>query len=114
MSNPRIIIRSLSDVNQLTTSHNIGIKRVLLANEETISNITQIAVTTLNFDDFVNDHFHLTMDEHYYFLDGEGVMMVDDEYIKCYPDLFILVPAGSKHSLKATTSMTFITIGNAL
>lgn len=114
MPNPRAIIRILSETHPQTTSHNIGIKRVLLANDETPSSITQIAVTELRKGERAETHVHETMDEHYLFLSGRGIMRIDGSDVECEEGVFLLVPAGSEHSMMAETDMKFITIGVAL
>ena len=114
MQQSRIIIRNLSDVIPLKTSHNIGLKSVLLSNEETISNITQIAYFELKEGEKADSHIHQTMDEHYLFISGKGIMCVDNEEIECKEGVFVLVPAKSSHSLEAISNLKFIAIGVAL
>lgn len=114
MPNPRFIKRNLSEIFPTPTAHNIGLKSVLLSNVETISNITQIAITELRRGEEVEPHEHLTMDEHYLFISGEGVMYVDNEEIECKKGVFLLIPATSVHSIRAITDMKFLTIGVAL
>lgn len=114
MPNPRFIKRNLSEILPIPTAHQIGMKTVLLSNVETISNITQIAITELRQGEEVESHVHPTMDEHYLFVSGEGVMCVDEEKIDCRQGVFLLVPAKSVHSMCAMTDMKFITIGIAL
>lgn len=114
MPNPRFIQRNLSDILPIPTAHNIGLKSVLLGNAETISNITQIAITELHQGEEVESHVHQTMDEHYLFISGEGVMRVDAEIVTCKKGVFLLIPAMSVHSIRAITDMKFLTIGVAL
>ncbi len=42
-----MIHKNLADIISQLTSHNVGLKRGLVCNDETESDITQIAVTTL-------------------------------------------------------------------
>lgn len=108
-----MIIRKINEVPATPTAHGIGLKQVLLASTETSSAVTQIARTTLREGEEVELHVHQTMDEHYYFLSGKGVMVVDDEAVMCAEGVYMLVPQGARHALKAETEMTFITIGVA-
>ena len=108
------IVRILSETQPHPTAHQIGLKQVLLANDETESKLTQIAVTTLRKGEEVEPHVHKTMDEHYLFESGEGWFVLDGERIDCREGLFLLVPAGCEHSMVATTELKFMTIGVAL
>ena len=108
------ILKDISEIAPMLTSHGVGQKQVLLTNQETVTAITQIAVTTLREKEIVDVHLHPTMDEHYFFLSGKGEMKVGDEDLVCKSGLYILIPAKIAHSLKATTELKFITIGIAL
>jgi len=57
MVNDRIIYRDYNILESISSSHNIGQKKVLLANVETISNITQLAITKLAAGDIVEEMF---------------------------------------------------------
>lgn len=41
------ILKDISEIAPMLTSHGVGQKQVLLTNQETVTAITQIAVTTL-------------------------------------------------------------------
>lgn len=107
------IIKDINTITAVPTAHNIGLKQVLLSSGDTTSAVTQIARTHLRKGEIVEEHIHKTMDEHYLFEDGEGVMMVDDNCNECKNGIYILVPAGSTHSLIPVTDMKFLTIGIA-
>ncbi len=109
-----IIVKTLDDIIPIFTSHGVGQKQVLLANEECASAITQIAVTTLKENEKVGAHLHPSMDEHYIFLSGKGQMLVDSEVVECKAGCFVLVPANIEHSMECFKEMKFITIGVAL
>lgn len=111
MRNRRIVVKDVVDLSPQLTSHGIGEKLVLLANNETSSAITQIAMTKLHEGDKVDQHAHATMDEHFLFLEGEGFININDRKVICKPGLFILVPASYHHDLHAVTEMKFLTIG---
>lgn len=110
----RAVIRFLSNTPVVPTSHNVGYKSVLLSKGETPSAVTQIAVSILKAGDRVEAHTHKTMDEHFFFIDGNGIISVGDLMTKCVTGLFVLVPAGDEHWIEARTDMTFLTIGVAL
>ena len=114
MRNPRLVSKQLTNISPVPTAHQIGQKIVLLNNQETSSNITQIAMTELRQGESVDEHIHPTMDEHYLFLSGKGVMIVEGEEMECKEGLFLLVPATCKHGMSALTNMKFLIVGVAL
>ena len=107
------IVRHLNEITPKPTSHEIGLKQVLLAEEETSSGITQIAKTVLRKDERVEEHVHPTMDEHYIVLSGNGTLLVDDQEIDMVSGTYVLVMAGSKHHMIANEDVSFLTIGVA-
>lgn len=113
MENKRFIYRNKNHLEAIPTAHQCGVKKVLLANNETGSNITQIALAKLHSGEQVENHVHPTMDEHFFVLSGRGHIEVDG--IQYYLDsgTFVLVPAGSEHAIAADTEIEFITIGVA-
>lgn len=94
------VIKDLQKIVPVPTTHQIGLKQVLLANDETASAVTQIAKTQLLSGEVVEDHVHLTMDEHYLCFSGEGTLWVDGSEIPFTKDTYVLVKAGSKHHWK--------------
>jgi len=111
MLNNRIVVKDVQNLSPQLTSHGIGSKLVLLANHETNSAITQIAMTTLLKGEFVESHAHPTMDEHFLIVSGEGKMFLDGDTIQCVPGRYILVPATLIHGVEAVKEMYFLTIG---
>ena len=69
MQNNRIVVKDVENLSPQFTSHGIGKKIVLLANGETPTDITQIAITRLSKGEEAETHVHATMDEHYFFLE---------------------------------------------
>lgn len=114
MMHTRLLIRRLSDIPAIPTAHHVGLKQVLLANSETPSAITQIAMSQFTKGESVEPHLHPTMDEHYLFLEGSGKMTIDGETYPLQAGDFILIPAGTKHDLVALEDMRFVTVGVAL
>lgn len=107
------IKRQLDRVAPMPTSHGIGVKQVLLAGDETSSAVTQIAKSSLKKGEKVEEHIHPTMDEHYFCFSGEGILWVDYQRIAFTKGTYVLVKAGSIHSMEATADVTFLTIGIA-
>lgn len=105
------VIKDLTDVNEVPTSHNAGLKRVLLSKGETRSKITQIAVTTLKAGEVAEEHNHLDMEEFFLFYEGQGRMRIDGREVEVGPGRFIGIPAGVAHEVQAVTDLRFQTIG---
>ena len=62
------LLKHLMDVAPKSTSHGVGVKRVMATSNEVGTPITQIAHTLLRKGEVVEEHFHPTMDEHFFFL----------------------------------------------
>lgn len=58
---------SLSNITPVPSSHRVGMKRVLLAAEESGCAITQIAVTDLRAGEVAEAHVHEDMMEGFFF-----------------------------------------------
>ncbi len=109
-----MIKRSLHDICPILTSHACGEKRVLIANDETCSSITQIAITKLSCETIVEEHAHNTMEEYFFVRDGAISIRVDGDDYLLEKDDFISVEAKSKHAIKAITDCELLTIGVAV
>lgn len=108
-----VIIRNLCDIVPVSTMHGNGEKRVLIANNETSTLITQVAITELKKGENVEIHSHPTMEEYFIFLEGECDTVIENNKIKCLPGTFLKVPAKTQHSLRPTSNIRMITIGIA-
>ncbi len=106
-----IIIKQIDKIHPVNTSHNTGLKKILVSNKEVESAITQIAITQIDQLSIVESHVHETMDEHYIFQSGVCDMIVGNKKYECSIGTYILVPAGVFHSLYAITNIEIITIG---
>lgn len=53
-------------------------------------------------------HYHAKTDEFYYVIDGQGMMVLDDETIELHRGVVVYVPRGVKH--KAIGKLTVLTI----
>lgn len=61
----KFTLKSINTINGVATSHGAGTKKVLCANDETFSNITQISVSRLKTGEKVEVHVHETIEEHF-------------------------------------------------
>lgn len=107
-------IKNINTINDVATSHGAGIKKVLCSNDEASSNITQIAVSLLTAGEEVEVHIHETMEEHFIIEEGSLEFMIDDKVMTVNSSTYVMVPAGTKHGIKAVTNCKMITIGCAV
>ncbi len=107
------IIRNINSVKPIATSHRIGSKKVLLANGETETRLTQIAITTLKRGEQSETHVHPTMEECFLVIKGMLTIQVESQQIKLVKDDFIQVKPKQIHSITALTDTIVLTIGCA-
>ena len=103
--------RSLSDIKAVSTSHDVGLKRVLLAANESGCSLTQIAVTDLKAGEVAQAHIHPDMQEGFYVLDGYLDVQLDEDLLHCTKDDFVYVKSLTSHELRAITDVRIMTIG---
>lgn len=103
--------RSLSDIEPVVTSHNAGMKRVLLAATESGCAITQIAITELRAGEVAKTHIHEDMQEGFYVLKGNLDIVLDGVVDHCQAEDFVYVKSGASHELRAVTDVRVMTIG---
>ncbi len=103
--------RSLNNIVPIATSHKAGMKRVLLAGNESQCPITQIAITDLRAGEIAEAHSHEDMQEGFYVLKGRLDIVLDGEVEHCQPEDFMYVKCGTIHELRAITEVTVMTIG---
>lgn len=77
------MIRTLADIEAITTSHGVGLKRVLLSAQESGCGITQIAITELNAGEGASAHVHQDMQEYFFVLEGELEIFVEGDFYQC-------------------------------
>lgn len=123
-----MIKRNLHNIPYIPTSHGAGMKRVLIANEETESKITQIAITELTHGTTIQEHVHPDMDEYFYIIKNEPnisyahcndqhaneaamIVTINETIHECAKDDIIYVPAGSRHRIEVFSDVTIMTIG---
>ena len=111
VSYPITMKRSLKDIKPISTSHDVGLKRVLLTANESGCSLTQIAVTDLKADEVAQAHIHPDMQEGFYVLEGCLDVTLDDEVLHCTKDDFVYVKCLTSHELRAVTDVRIMTIG---
>jgi mannose-6-phosphate isomerase-like protein (cupin superfamily) len=103
--------RSIKDISPILTSHNAGMKRVLLAAHESECPITQIAISNLKAGEVAEAHLHKDMQEGFYVISGKLDIVLDGAVKHCQAEDFIYVTCGTTHELIAVTDVRVMTIG---
>lgn len=103
--------RSLFYILPISSSHKVGMKRVLLAAEESGCAIKQIAVTDLKAGEVAEAHVHKDMQEGFYVMSGELDIVLNGVIEHCKAEDFIWVQYGMSHELRAVTDVRMMTIG---
>lgn len=106
-----LMLKHLYDILPQPTAHGVGQKRVLLNQAETNTNLTQIAVTTLQAGEATEEHSHPTMEECFFFLSGEAKLTIEGNTITCHKGDFVQVKCGERHKLEAVKETRVLTIG---
>lgn len=107
-----MIYRNIQDIEAIPTSHGGGMKKVLIAKNETPSAITQIAHTTLQAGEHIEGHTHPDMEEHFYIEEGSGHIVLDGIEYPMHDGDYFYVPAGMSHELFiGDTPVVMMTIG---
>lgn len=98
-------------IKPIATSHRVGEKRVIASKADIGHPYTQIARTILHAGDHVECHVHPTMEEHFFFLNGECEVMIAEKLFSCRGGDYLFIPASQPHAINATKELTMITIG---
>ena len=106
-----MLLRHIAEIAPVSTSHGVGEKRVVATREEVGNTVTQIARTRLKAGEEVEAHVHPTMDEHFFFLEGECEVVIDGEVHRCLGDDYLFIPAGHGHAISVKRDTKMITIG---
>lgn len=105
------MIRRLSNIQSISTSHGVGTKRVLLSSNESGCSLTQIAITELKAGEIAVAHIHPDMQEAFYVLEGKIEIVIDGKHTLCEKDTFVYVEKCTSHEMKAHTDCRIMTIG---
>jgi len=94
-------LKKLSDITPKPTAHGSGKKYVFRKNEEMSNASTQIAFGHFRSGEVCEEHVHESMFEYFFFISGEGTYIIEGVLYSLEPNMFLEIPAGSKHSLHA-------------
>lgn len=106
-----VLLRHIAEIAPVNTSHGVGEKRVVVTREDVGNSVTQIARTRLMAGEKVETHVHPTMDEHFFFLEGECEVVMDREVHRCKAEDYLFIPAGHRHAIEVFSDTIMITIG---
>lgn len=116
MSAKEKIFEYLENIKGEPTAHLSGLKKVFLNNTDTDSKLTQFAHGMFAPGEICERHSHPTMDELFYFINGNGIYKVEEQEILLKPGTFLRIPAKSQHELinKGKGNLEFVYFGIAL
>lgn len=103
--------KSIKDIECVVSSHGCGQKKVLLREDETASDLTQVAVIYLKAGEEGNEHMHWKIEEGIYVLKGELELILDGLSINMTAGDYMHLPMAARHNLKAITDVELLTIG---
>lgn len=95
------LLKKLSDIVAEPTAHGSGEKFVFRKNEDMPNASTQVAFGHFRLGEVCEEHVHPTMFEYFFFIEGEGTYIIEEEEYHLKPNSFLEIPAGVKHSLHA-------------
>ena len=106
--------RSIDDIKIQPLNHDSGTKKVLFNYQDFDTPCRQISVATFNAGDVCEEHVHPTLDEHFYWEEGEGFFTINGENVPFAKGDYIYVPANTSHSIKFEKTSRCMCIGIAL
>ena len=107
----KVVWRHVGEISPIATSHGVGERRVIVSQAEIGRPVTQISRTILRYNEKVEKHVHPTMDEHFFFLDGECIVNVGECKYLCKGGDYLYVPANYNHEIKVNEETIMITVG---
>ena len=103
--------RNLHDTPQLSTSYEMGLKRVLLSANESGCSITQVAVIELKAGEHSAKHIHPDLQDLFFILEGEIDITSDGQVNHCQKEDFLLVEHLKSYELHAITDVRMLAMG---
>ena len=103
--------KNLKDIQLVPTEHPESMKRVLLAKENSQTNISQIAIFEMKAGESSAQHRHWGIEEFLLVLEGEAEISVDSETQVFQPNDFVTVNFALNHSLRAITHCKILSVG---
>lgn len=103
----------LQDLEDEQTAHLQGKKKVFLRKTDTPDKLLQFAHGSLAKGEETDMHAHQSMEEYFYFIDGAGEYIIDNQIIPLKAGTFVNIPSKTSHQLKASLDegLTFVYFG---
>lgn len=108
------IIERIDSLQSIPVNHKTGTKKIIITGEATASNLTQVAFGFLEAGNQIENHFHKTMEEYFYFTKGTGLIIIDGDELTLSPNQLILILPNTSHSLIAHQDLEFLYWGIAI
>ena len=106
-----MIKKSIESLPWVESSHGCGQKRVLLSENETATNITQVAIISLKAGEEGKEHMHWKIEEGFYVLKGELILQADGSNHILHAGDYLHLRMATIHNLKAITDVELLSIG---
>ena len=110
------VCKYFDETDFIKTSHITGLKKVFISSAQVDSKLTQVSYGKLLPGEIIEEHFHASMEEFFYFIKGSGVYIVNGTEITIRENTFIYIPARAHHQLicNNTESLEFVYFGVAV
>ena len=103
--------RTVKNIDPLSTSYEMGLKRVLLSSKESGCSITQVAVIELKAGERSAQHIHPDLQDLFYILEGQIDITIDKQVHHCHQDDFVFVEHLHTYELHAVTDVRMLAMG---
>lgn len=115
-NNKEKLVAHIEELMFEKANHISGNKKVFLKKSDTSSNLTQFAYGIFTSGTKCEKHSHLTMEECFYFLSGEGIFIIEGTNEEVRSGSFVRVPVGKEHQIicSGTEDLEFIYFGIAV
>lgn len=110
------VCKYFEETDFVQTSHNAGLKKVFISSAEVNSNLIQVSYGKLLPGEIIEEHFHASMEEFFYFIKGSGVYTINGIDITIRGNTFIYIPAKANHRLvsNGNENLEFVYFGIAV
>ena len=106
-----MIKKSIESLTWVESSHGCGQKRVLLSDNETATNLAQVAIISLKAGEEGKEHMQWKIEEGFYVLKGELILQADRTNHILLAGDYLHLRMATIHNLKAITDVELLSIG---
>lgn len=90
----------LESLKSEVSSHGVGRNFVLFERKDPSAGLIKVSLSSLEPQKKIEEHFHRSKSESYFFIEGEGSIKLEEKEIFVGPGSFVYVPAMKRHELK--------------